>query len=125
MTPTLGFVVGTLGLLLAGSSLAAVALDLVELEDRRVVHQAVDGRHGHAGVGEHVVPARERLVGRDEDAAPLVALGDQLEQHAGLGLVFSDVRQIVQDQQVIAVLAQRQRYWFQASTLPHQLCLNA
>src|ERR1019366_8199356 len=34
------------------------------------------------GIGEHVVPARERLVGGDEDAAALVALGDQLEWHA-------------------------------------------
>jgi len=53
-----GFVAGTLGLLLTRGDLAAVALDLVELEDRGVVHQAVDGRHGHARIGEHVVPAR-------------------------------------------------------------------
>jgi len=52
-----GFVAGTLGLLLTRGDLAAVALDLVELEDRGVVHQAVDGRHGHARIGEHVVPA--------------------------------------------------------------------
>ena len=72
------------------------------------MHQAVDGSHRHAGVWEHAVPAREWLVGRDQDAAPLVAFGDQLEQHAGLGLVLPDVRQIVQDEQVIAVeLGQR------------------
>ena len=103
MTPTAGLVVVALDLLLAGGLFAAVALDLVELEDRRVVDQAVDGGHGHARIGEHVVPAGERLVGGDEDAAPLVALGDQFEQHAGLGLVLSDIREVVQNEQVVAV----------------------
>jgi hypothetical protein len=42
----------------------------VPLEDRRVVNQAVDGGYRHTRVGEYVVPAGERLVGRDEDAAP-------------------------------------------------------
>ena len=71
------------------------------------MHQAVYGGHRHAGVREHVVPAGERLVGRDEDAAPLVALGDQLEQHAGLGLVLSDVRDVVEDEQIVAVERKR------------------
>src|SRR3990170_4840463 len=65
--------------------------------------QAVDGGYRHARIGEHVVPAGERLVGRDEDAAPLVALGDQFEQHAGLGLVPSDIREVVKNEQVVAV----------------------
>ena len=37
------------------------------------------------------------------DAASLVALRDQFEQHAGSGLVFSDVRDVVKNEQVVAV----------------------
>ena len=49
-----------------GGLLAAVALDLVELEDRRVMDQPVNRGHRHARIGEDVVPARERLVGCDQ-----------------------------------------------------------
>jgi hypothetical protein len=43
---------------------ATVAFD-VEFEDRRVMHELVDGGDRHARVREDVVPAGERLVGRD------------------------------------------------------------
>ena len=103
MTLAARLVVVALDLLLASSLFAPIALDLVELKDRRVMDQAVDRGHRHAWIGEHVVPARERLVGGNEDAAPLVAFGNQLEQHAGFGLVLPDVRDVVEDQRVVAV----------------------
>ncbi len=110
MTPAARLVVVALRLLLSGSLFAAVALHLVELEDRRVMDQAVDRSHRHARIGEHVVPARERLVGGDQDAAPLVALGDELEQDAGLGLVLANIGDVVEDEQVVAIeLGQRLR----------------
>ena len=53
--------------------------------------------------GKIRAPFAERLIGRDEHGAPLVARGDQLEQHAGLGLILGDVGDVVEDEQIVAV----------------------
>ena len=58
--------------LAAEGGLAAVALD-VHLDDRGVVDETVDGREGHGLIGEDAAPLAERLIGRDEQRAPLVA----------------------------------------------------
>lgn len=55
--------------------------------------KAIDRRQRLGQIGEHLAPLAERLVGRE--GAPLVAGGDQLEQHAGLGLVLGDVGDVV------------------------------
>src|SRR4051812_3260212 len=60
-----------------GGGAAAIARD-VELEDGGVVDQPVDSRHGHRRFGKDVAPGREGLVGGDQQAAPLVALGRSL-----------------------------------------------
>ena len=39
----------------------------------------------------------------DEQGSPFIAGGDELEEHTGLGLVFADVGEVIQDQQVIFV----------------------
>jgi hypothetical protein len=78
LTLAVGLVFVALNLLLACGLFAAIAFDLVEFEDRRVMDQAVDGRHRHAGVGEDVVPAGERLVGGDQDADVTLSKGDTL-----------------------------------------------
>ena len=80
----------------------AIALD-VHLEDGGVVDEAVDGGERHGLVGENLAPFAEGLVGGDEQGAALVAGADQLEQHAGLGLILGDVGEVVEDQQVIFV----------------------
>ena len=67
------------------------------------MHEAVDRSQGHGRLDEHLAPLGERRVGRDGQALVLVALGDQLEQHRGLGLVAPHVAQIVKDQQIEAV----------------------
>jgi hypothetical protein len=41
---------------------APIAFD-IQLEDRRVMDEPVDGGHRHAGVWEDVIPAGEWLVG--------------------------------------------------------------
>ena len=80
----------------------AVALD-IHLEDGGVMDEAVDGGERHGGIGEDLAPFAEGLVGGDEHRAPLVAGADELEQHAGLGLVLGDVGEIVEDQQMEVV----------------------
>jgi len=84
------------------SGAAPVALD-IELEDGRVMDEAIDGGEGHDGVGEDPVPFAEGLAGGDQDGAVLIARADQLEEHAGLGLVLGDIGEVIQDEQVILV----------------------
>ena len=80
----------------------AIALD-VHLEDGRVMDEAIDGGERHGGIGKDLSPFAEGLVGGDEHRSSFVAGADQLEQHAGLGLVLGDVGEVVEDQQVEAV----------------------
>jgi len=68
-----------------------------------MMDEPVDCSDGHSGIGKHVVPAREGLVGRDEKATALVPFGDQFEQHARFSLVLAGVRQVVQDDQVESI----------------------
>ena len=81
---------------------AAIALD-VHLEDRGVMDEAIDDGKGHRLVGEDLAPFAERLVGGDEQGSPLVPSTDQLEQHAGFGLILGDVGEVVEDQQVVFI----------------------
>ena len=86
---------------------AAIALD-VHLDDGGVVDEAVDRRQGHGLVGEHLAPFAERLIGGDQQRTPFVTHAYELEQHAGLGLIFADVGDVVEDQQMMLVeLGQR------------------
>ena len=62
--------------------------------------QSVDGGDGHGFVREDLIPAAEGLVGGDGDAAVFVAPGDQLEEDAGLGLVFMGIGDVIEDDQV-------------------------
>ena len=68
-----------------------------------MVHQAVDRGHGHGWVGEDLVPLAERLIAGGDQAAALVALGDELEQDVGFGLVLAHVAEVVEDEHVEAV----------------------
>ncbi len=79
-----------------------VAFD-IHFQDRSVMDEAVDGRERHGLIGEDFAPLAERLVGGDQHGSPLIARGDQLEQHAGLGLILGDVGDVVEDEEVVAV----------------------
>ena len=68
-----------------------------------MVDEAIDGRECHGWIGEDLDPFAERLVGRDQHGSALVTRGDQLEEHAGFGLILGDVGDVVQDQQIIMV----------------------
>ena len=52
---------------------------------------------------EKILPDSPRLVGRDEQGSAFIAGGDQLEQHAGLGLTLADIGDVVEDQQLVLV----------------------
>ena len=67
------------------------------------MYQAVNRCQCHRGIRKQLVPCRERLVGGERDAFSLVALGDQLEQHAGLRLITSNVADVIEHQQIKAI----------------------
>ena len=67
------------------------------------MYRTVNRCQHHRGIRKELVPCRERLVGGERDAFSLVALGNQLEQHAGPGLVTSDVADVIEDQQIKAI----------------------
>ena len=69
----------------------------VHLEDGRVMDEAVDGGDSHGLVGKDLVPAAEGLVGRDGDAAVLVAPGDQFEKDAGFSLILVGIGDVVEE----------------------------
>lgn len=60
-------------------------------------------RHNHNFVREDPVPGSKGMVGRHQQAAPLVAGGDEFEQDRGLGLVTLNVGQVIEHEQVVAV----------------------
>ena len=79
-----------------------VTLD-VKFKDSAVMHQPVNGSQGHGWIGEELIPVTEGLIGGDEGRAQFVARTDQFKQDAGFGLVFGDVGEVIEDQQMVLV----------------------
>src|SRR5437868_14183834 len=65
-----------------------------------MMNQAVDDRDRHCLVWEDLAPFAERLIGSDEEGSSLVAGADEFKKHAGFGLVFGDVGEVIEDQEV-------------------------
>ena len=76
----------------------------VHLQDVNVVGEPVKQSAGEPLGAEHVGPLVEGQVGGDQDGAPLVALGEDLEGQLGRGAGQGDKTQFVYDQQVQAAL---------------------
>src|SRR5208283_5910006 len=87
---------------LAERRAAAIALG-VKLKHGGMVDEAVDRRYGHRWVGEDLVPRAEGLVAGRDQALALVTLGDELEQHGGLGLILADISEVIENQAIEAV----------------------
>src|SRR5262249_61374218 len=62
--------------------------------------EPIDSSECHGLVGEDLAPLAEGLVCSNEERSALVSGGDQLEEDAGLGLVFGDVGDVVENEQV-------------------------
>jgi hypothetical protein len=69
----------------------------------RVVDEAIQSSKRHCGIRQDARPFSKGVIGGYHQAPPLVAGGDQLEQHGGLGLILADVAEVIEDQQVIRV----------------------
>ena len=68
-----------------------------------MVHEAINGRERHGLIREDFSPFAEGLIGGDEYRSPLVTGTHQFEQNARLRLIFGDISEIVEDQQMIFV----------------------
>ncbi len=68
-----------------------------------MVHQAVDCGDGHGLVSEDGGPVGEGAVAGDDEAAVLIALGDEFEEDAGFRLVFAHISEVVEDEAVNAI----------------------
>ena len=89
--------VGSSAVLCGGSPAVALGIDL---EDGRVMDEAVDGGDGHGRIGEDLVPLAEGLIAGDDEALALVALGDEVEEDGGLGLILTHIIEVVEDEAV-------------------------
>lgn len=77
----------------------AVALP-ADVDCRREVQQAIQNGRGQHLVREDVAPLAIGLVAGQDDAVPLVAATDQLEQELGRLAVEREVAHLVQDEQL-------------------------
>src|SRR5262249_45276951 len=77
----------------------AIAFD-VHLEDGGVMNQAVNDSDRHRLVREDLAPFAKGLVGGDQQRAAFVAGADKLKEDAGFSLVFGDVGEVIEDQEV-------------------------
>ena len=64
------------------------------------MHDAVDDGRGGGRIQEHLGPAGERQIRRDDEAPALVAAADEAEQEVGAGLVERLVAELVDDDHV-------------------------
>ena len=60
------------------------------------MNEAINGCERHGLVGKDLAPCAEWLIGGDQHRASFVAAADQLEQHAGFGLILADIGDVVE-----------------------------
>ena len=90
-----------MGRLVPLGGLEAIAVS-VGRQHGGVVHDAVDDGRGGGRIQEHLGPAGERQIRRDDEAPALVAAADEAEQEVGAGLVERHVAELVDDDHVEA-----------------------
>ena len=69
------------------------------VRDVGMVPEAVEQRRGEFLVAEDLHPLAEREVGRDDRRAPLVAVGEEVEQQLAAGALEGHEAELVDDQQ--------------------------
>jgi hypothetical protein len=75
---------------------------VVHLEDMDVMREAVEERAGEPLGTEHGRPLIERQIARDQRAASLVALAEDLEQQLGPSRRERHIAEFVDDQELLA-----------------------
>ena len=80
--------------------LAKAVAFAADRDDLAMMQQAIQDGRGHDLVSEHLAPVADRLVGGEQYAAALVALGDDLEQQMGGAGRHRQIAELVDHQQV-------------------------
>ena len=80
--------------------LAEAVAFTVHLKDFAVVRQPVQERSCHPLALEHLLPFAEGQVAGDEQAGPLVAIGEDLEQQFRAAAIEREVTELVADQEL-------------------------
>ena len=62
--------------------------------------EAIDNSDRHGLVREDLAPFAKGLVCGDEEGSSLVPGADEFKEHTGFGLVFGDVGEVIEDQEV-------------------------
>ena len=65
--------------------------------------EPINRGHRHNAVREDLIPFAERLIGRNDEAAAFVAVGDELEQDVSLRIRFFHIADIVNDEYPVFV----------------------
>ena len=65
--------------------------------------EAINGGHRHHAVVKQLIPIVKRLIGRDEQAAALIPMSNELKQDAAFLIALFDIAQIVENENGILV----------------------
>lgn len=68
-----------------------------------MVDEAIYGSNGHHRVREDGIPLAKGMVCGNQETATLVAMGNQLKENGGFRLIFFDIAEVVEDEEVKAV----------------------
>src|SRR5690606_28769442 len=72
----------------------------IHLKDRCVMNKSVHCSEGHGGIGKDPIPFSKGLIGSDHYRSTLISRGYEFKQHTCFGLVFGDVGEIVENEQI-------------------------
>ena len=88
--------------LLVGRRLFTIAIGF-DLNNECMMHQPINGSHGHHVIGEDMVPLAEGLIGRDQETFSFIAVSNQLKEDGGFRLRLFDIAKIIDNQEIITV----------------------
>lgn len=64
------------------------------------MNQAVNRCDGHHGIRKDLLPLTKGLIGGNQEAFTLVAMGDKFKQDSGFGFRFADIANIINQEQI-------------------------
>ena len=70
----------------------------LNINDQSMMHQTIYSRYCHRDIREDVIPLAEELDSCYKQALAFVTVGNQLKQHTGLCLAFSNINQVIDNQ---------------------------
>ena len=85
--------------LLIGSRLFTVAIGF-ERNNKGMMHQSINGSHGHHVISEDMVPLTEVLIGSDQKTFSFIAMSNQFKKDGGFSFRLFDIAKIIDNQEL-------------------------